>query len=138
MNVDTLLSHLTKVRPTGGNEWVACCPSHPDKSPSLAIKDVGDGRILVHCFAGCSADEVMGSLGLTLSDLMPEKALTSQDLRRVPFNARTVLEALSWQAMVVSVCAADMANGKRLSADDKDALFTIAGGIEEAVAYAAR
>ncbi len=51
------------------------CPAHEDSSPSLSVKALDDGRVLIHCFAGCSAPDVLAAIGLTLSDLYPKGAL---------------------------------------------------------------
>jgi hypothetical protein len=48
--------------------WRACCPAHEDTTPSLAI-DPGDDKILLHCFAGCTAEDILHALGLTMADL---------------------------------------------------------------------
>ena len=37
-----------------GDGWVARCPAHSDRRPSLSICHGADGRLLLHCFAGCS------------------------------------------------------------------------------------
>lgn len=47
------------------------CPSHDDTSPSLSVSTGDDGRILVHCFAGCTAEEITDALGLHVRDLFP-------------------------------------------------------------------
>ena len=66
-----LLSRLEN--PRGSHpKWNAKCPAHEDRSPSLSIKALDDGRVLVHCHAGCSAHDVMAALGLSLRDLFPE------------------------------------------------------------------
>lgn len=63
-----LREHGHKPR-TSDAGWACRCPAHDDCNPSLSI-DVGlDGRALVNCHAGCTADEVCGALGLTLADL---------------------------------------------------------------------
>jgi putative DNA primase/helicase len=67
-NVDVLLARLEGVRPAGPNSWVARCPAHEDRDPSLSIT-LRDGRVLIHCFAGCAPDEVLGAVGLTWKDL---------------------------------------------------------------------
>jgi putative DNA primase/helicase len=67
-NVDLLLARLEGVRPAGPSSWVARCPAHDDRDPSLSVS-VKEGRVLVHCFAGCSADAVLGAVGLTWKDL---------------------------------------------------------------------
>ncbi len=69
---DLLLSRLDKV--SGKHpKWMARCPAHSDNGPSLSIKELDDGRILVHCFAGCGASDIMTAIGLSLSDLYPER-----------------------------------------------------------------
>ena len=67
-NVDLLLGRLEGVRPAGPNSWMARCPAHEDRDPSLSVS-VKEGRVLLHCFAGCSADAVLGAVGLTWRDL---------------------------------------------------------------------
>ena len=44
-----------------GAGWVARCPNHKDRTPSLSIRDA-DKTILVHCFAGCSQRDVITAL----------------------------------------------------------------------------
>src|SRR5690349_15704034 len=49
----------------------ALCPAHPDRNPSLSITQ-GDGRALLHCFAGCKVESIVDVLGLQLADLWDE------------------------------------------------------------------
>lgn len=44
-----------------GAGYVAQCPSHNDRSPSLSLRDV-NGTILAHCHAGCSQQDVLAAL----------------------------------------------------------------------------
>lgn len=67
MTTDKLLGLLNKVRGHHPH-FIACCPAHDDRHPSLSVTDAGD-KTLVHCFAGCSPAEIIASLGLTLADL---------------------------------------------------------------------
>ena len=55
------LSTLHKFKSIGKDRYVACCPAHDDKSPSLSLTDFGD-KVLFHCFAGCSQTEVIEAL----------------------------------------------------------------------------
>ena len=55
------LSSLDKFKRVGKDSYKACCPAHNDRNPSLTITDVGD-KILVHCFSGCTQDEVISAL----------------------------------------------------------------------------
>lgn len=136
-NAQSMLSTLRKVRKTALGEWVACCPAHDDRSPSLTVKETADGRVLVHCFSGCSAAEVVGAIGMTLADLMPER-LTDSSLPRMPWNPRTVLEAVANNATILALMATDTAHGKSLTYTDKDKMVELAGEILEAVEYATR
>jgi len=54
---------------------MAFCPAHDDRNASLSVH-VSDGRILLHCNAGCSTEDVVNALGLTMSDLFVESKKT--------------------------------------------------------------
>ena len=58
-------------RRTGTGRWMAKCPAHPDRSPSLSIAAGRDGKVLVRCFAGCELSAVLQSAGLTIDNLFP-------------------------------------------------------------------
>lgn len=60
---------LLQARPSGVGRWQARCPAHEDRSPSLNIREGQDGRVLLHCFAGCAHTAILGKLGLARSDL---------------------------------------------------------------------
>jgi hypothetical protein len=68
MNVEELLDRLDGVKGRHPS-WHARCPAHEDDSPSLHVTQADDGRLLVHCFAGCGAADVVAAVGLTLADL---------------------------------------------------------------------
>ena len=68
----TFLDRLDRVKQTGPNRWIARCPAHDDRSPSLSIRELGDGRVLIHDFGGCSATDVLAAVGLQMTDLFPE------------------------------------------------------------------
>ena len=45
-----------------GGGWMARCPAHHDREPSLSIREADDGKILVHCHAGCDQARVISIL----------------------------------------------------------------------------
>lgn len=45
-----------------GNQGVACCPAHDDRTPSLSLADGADGRLLLHCHAGCTFTDIQAAL----------------------------------------------------------------------------
>lgn len=107
MTAETLLARLDKVRQTGPNSWSARCPAHDDRHPSLAVTEKQDGRVLIFCRALCPTPDILAAVGLTLSDLFPEKPLSVHGVKpeRRPFPAADILRALAFEATVVD-CAA--------------------------------
>src|SRR5690606_17253245 len=69
--LEKVLERLHKVKQVGAGKWKACCPAHDDKDPSLSIKEGSDGRVLLHCWAGCETRDVTAAIGLELRDLFP-------------------------------------------------------------------
>lgn len=67
------LSKFPSVKATGPNKWMARGLCHDDKSPSVGIKLINDEKIIFHCFAGCSAEEVLSSIGATWEDVFPDR-----------------------------------------------------------------
>jgi hypothetical protein len=65
------IAQLLHARPTREGRWIARCPAHNDRSPSLSISTGRDGRALVNCHAGCALSQVLKSCGLGLRDLFP-------------------------------------------------------------------
>ncbi len=137
MSAETLLSCLDKVRRTGADTWIACCPAHDDKHPSLTIRDTEDGRTLVHCFAGCSVDEVLGAVSLTFDDLFPPRVIDSLvKPERRPFPAADVLRCVGFEVLIVAAAAVAVANGKPVTEADRDRLILAASRIQAAITAA--
>ncbi|HIF50428.1 MAG TPA: DNA primase [Thiotrichaceae bacterium] len=108
MIADKLIHVLNGVRETGEGRWLACCPAHDDRSPSLSMREIDD-RLLIHCFAGCDVNEVVNAVGLELSDLFPEKRTTKYNKsQRLYFKADDVLEALQDEITMLQKIAARM------------------------------
>ena len=49
-------------RMNGKSGGTACCPAHEDRNPSLSTTDGRDGRLLIHCHAGCEQLAVIKTL----------------------------------------------------------------------------
>ncbi|HEU5401791.1 MAG TPA: toprim domain-containing protein [Terriglobales bacterium] len=59
MSADSIARAL-KARRSGAG-WMAKCPAHDDNNPSLSIRDA-DGKVLLHCHAGCGQRQVIEAL----------------------------------------------------------------------------
>ena len=83
MVLDECLDLLAPVRKSGRG-WVAKCPAHQDRSPSLSIRETED-RVLLHCFAGCSVSAICEAMGIRLRDLFTG-AFLSEEWEQVLHN----------------------------------------------------
>lgn len=114
MSAETLLNRLERVKRTGDGRWIACCPAHGDRSPSLAIRETDDGRVLVHCFAGCEPGAIVAAVGLQIRDLFPEKPdrhFHSPIPAADRWNARDILTAAATEAAMAAMYADIAARG---------------------------
>jgi putative DNA primase/helicase len=60
MNAETIAKALAGRRAGGG--WIARCPAHEDRKPSLSITEAKGGKVLVRCHAGCEQARVIAAL----------------------------------------------------------------------------
>ena len=131
--IENILNRLEKVKGRNG-AYTACCPAHSDKSPSLAIRELDDGRILMKCFADCSVQDILGAIGMDMNDLFPN---VNKDLPQVKrkYYASDLLRVIEFEAWVVSVAAYTMAQGLPLSEEDRGRMKKAQARIMEAVKY---
>lgn len=134
MSAADLIARLHGVRETGPSRWIACCPAHDDKRPSLSIAELPDGKVLLKCWPGCSVPEVLTAVGLDWPAVMPERIETlmreSQHTGRrryssrvrPPFNAHDVLRCLSTEVTIVALVAFDLHRGAALSETNRNRL----------------
>jgi hypothetical protein len=137
VSAEALLDRLECVRATGPGRWVARCPSHADRSPSLSLREVDDGRLLLHCFAGCGTGEVLAVLGLKLRDLFPNRLPGIGEVHSYPQShsripARALLELVSEEITVVALVAADLLQRRMISEGDWKRLAQAAARIGRA------
>lgn len=121
MSAEKLLAHLDGVRQSGQGRWSAKCPAHKDRTASLSVRELDDGQVLVHCFAGCGVHDVLSATGLDINALFPEKPTHHGKPERRPFPAIDALRAISFEALIVLVCAGDILAGK-FSKSDRERL----------------
>jgi hypothetical protein len=139
--VENFINRLEKVKGRNGS-WTACCPAHDDKSPSLSVREGEDGRVLVHCFGGCAVDQIVGAIGMDMTDLFPpdekrrEYPVTGKPRMKPAFFASDLMRIIHFEALVVQIVAFDIANNKPVTQETRERMLTAYQRIDEAARYA--
>ena len=131
MNINDFLGYFEKSYRSGKDEYQCLCPAHNDRTASLSIKNLSDGRILINCFAGCAANDIMEAVGLTFDDIVPKRLGDFKPVSK-PFNPYAVLKAISNETLLVALAGLELSNGKTLPQEDKDRLLTAVNRLREA------
>jgi hypothetical protein len=134
MTADVLLSCLDRVRKTGAGRWLALCPAHEDRSPSLSIRELDDGRVLINDFAGCGPAEILAAIGLDFDALYPARAVDDHHRSpgRRPVHAEDCLRAVAREAQIAAIVAARVAHGYAVDWDELDRLMIAAARLANA------
>jgi hypothetical protein len=105
---DKFLATLPRVMKTGDGLWRAVCPVHKSSGRSLtmSVRDV-DGRLLVHCFAGCEVADILAAVGLQFADLY-DAPLAHHFEPASGLKASERLALLEHESLVVLLILADM------------------------------
>lgn len=131
MNVHELIGYFQNPHKSGESEYQCLCPAHDDRQASLGLKEMPDGRILIHCFAGCGAVDVLGAVGLTLDAVNPKRIGDFKPVRKA-FNPYSVLKTISNETLLVALAALELSRGKPLLENDKNRLMIAAERLREA------
>jgi hypothetical protein len=129
---DKLLSRLQRVKRTGPGRWIASCPTREDRHPSLAIRELDDGRVLLHDFGGDDVASILAAVGLDLCDLFPAPPGAVAQSTRRPFNATDVLGLVAIESSVAVVVCADVVRSRTVSELDFARLLTAAQRLGDA------
>jgi hypothetical protein len=124
-----ILDRLERVKQTGPGRWLARCPAHEDKSPSLSIRELEDGRILIHDFAGCQVGDVLAALGLSMANLFERPLAHSLPKTHSTIPARDILEALDHEITVAVLIVGDISRDRGGSFDQLQRLSQAAARI---------
>lgn len=123
---ETFLARVEWYKQTGAGRWIFKVPGRKDKRPSGSARELEDGRLLIHDFAGSSAAEMLAAVGLEMTDLYPEKLSDHGKPERRTFWAADALKCCAFEAMVCAAAAVSMAAGEPLSSVDRDRLMVAA------------
>lgn len=90
MTKQEILSYFPKAKKSGNAYW-CLCPAHDDHDPSCRIT-FGKKRAFVKCFANCTEEEILRSVGLAVKDLYFETPQNYQS-----YNGKTSTPAIAYE-----------------------------------------
>ena len=119
--VDLLLDRLSGVKQTRPDRWQSRCPAHDDRSPSLTVTETPDGTVLVKCWAGCGAADIVAAVGLDLRDLFPARFDHTATSKGKPprYSASEVVKTLVTEATILTLGYRAVQCGEELNLDDQ-------------------
>ena len=85
--VNNILERLDLVKESNNGKWRAKCPSHSSdtsRKRTLSVGAADSGAVLLNCFAGCSAEQIVNAVGLELKDLFPRDDYIKNHNHRPP------------------------------------------------------
>lgn len=133
-----IISHLHKVKRISDGRYIALCPCHNDKKPSLNVAITPEGVVLIKCFAcGATGLDVCEALGVKPSSLFPpnDNPSSYEIKKRQGFSAWQMLHAIEKDALVVLIAARMLLSGEILPEYDVTYLGEVVVRISEALRY---
>lgn len=120
--IEAFLSRLEKVRKSGDG-YVACCPAHKDKNPSMSVTE-RQGKVLLHCFAGCCPDDILDAVGMKWGDFFAEpmdaaKASMGAHFGYMMRKRAAEFDPLERDRAVLVFAKAALLNGQSLGIEDR-------------------
>lgn len=83
-----------------GTSVRACCPAcGGDNQSKLIVTEKSDGAVLLHCFAGCDALEVLNAVGFDLADLFPTRLKLVRGITKHPAHDTQMLIRIAGEAV---------------------------------------
>lgn len=132
---EKLLSRLEHVKKTAPGKWIALCPAHDDKRPSLSVRELDNGTLLIKCWSGCGGVDVVEAAGLAARDLFPQSNENRRPLRSGErWIPRDALAGVAHEAWIVVLAGERLMSGNPLTRDELDRIATAAGRIRAAAA----
>lgn len=123
MGAEALIERLDRVRANGPGRWMARCPAHEDGRASLSVRELDGGRTLVHCFAGCTTDDVIAAAGLPWSALFADQPAEWPDKRfsgMRPGRLRDLAAALGSELTLALIVLGDLVEGRAMTDADRE------------------
>jgi hypothetical protein len=112
------LSRVERVHQSAPGRWRAKCPCHESRghSQTMSVRETADGTVLIKCFAGCGALDIIKKVGMRPGDLFPKEY-------RAPNVQRGPARPNNWHArevQLVGLVASDIAEGRTVQSHDAE------------------
>lgn len=115
--IDLIIERVQKARKVSADSYMACCPAHEDKSPSMRITE-RDGKILVHCMAGCTPDDILAAIGLTWADLFEDKMDAARQAATSQKTRLPRIDPMEHERTILFIYREDRKAGRDISMED--------------------
>tara|TARA_R110000824_G_scaffold260422_1_gene449096 strand:+ start:36 stop:428 length:393 start_codon:yes stop_codon:yes gene_type:complete len=117
MSADELINKLSfvkEVKPRRDHKrsWIAQCPAHKDNSPSLYVDEGASGNVLIKCWSGCGAIDVLQSVSADWSILFPEDGYRQE--------AKRIVQDVNYHELRLQISQAGRERGEKQSQEDKN------------------
>ncbi len=114
------------------DKFRAICP-RPHSTPSRSLwVEAPDDKIILKCWKGCGALDVLTTLGLDWGALFPDRPKDNRIRRSPPIPYREALVGIDFEAAVVAIVAGRLEQGIALTTADLDRLALAAQRIDAA------
>ena len=121
-----ILPKLEKVKAgKAQGQWLACCPAHQDRNPSLSIRELQDGHVLLHCWSGCDTRDIVGAIRLDLRCLYPPtepETIPSIKPAMPHWKKKQFQAAYRFEQLIIGMFTADV-KANRFNVDDLNRFF---------------
>lgn len=129
----SFVNKLQKVQSRGRDSWVACCPAHDDKNPSLKI-DLKNDKILIKCWSGCDTESILGAVGMDFDDIFPDKPIYQRSSGKQPtLSSADALRIVKNEARIIWMMANDIRRNKTINDADHARFLLAMNRVDEAM-----
>jgi|DEB0MinimDraft_4_1074332.scaffolds.fasta_scaffold19236_3 hypothetical protein len=141
-----ILARFSKVYQSGVDQYQCLCPVHDDRNASLGLK-FKDDRMIMNCFAGCSAESILESIGLVWNDIMPDTLheewrpnangteMINIAKAKMRFNPFAIMKSMQEDYLFIALSAKELTKGNALVPEDVERLHRIARKHKEIYEY---
>ena len=132
-----LSTKLNKFRRISEGRYIACCPVHGDKNPSLGITLKDNGKWLINCLScGANGQAVCDVLGIDVTALFPPNDNPRYEKQpRIGFSAWQLLHAIQPDLVRLLVIANMLREIEALTEEDRAFIASLVIRLSDGINY---